>query len=85
MSDQREKTENFKSLLSDQYNQSSTNETSQQNFQSYSEQKGSEESYAEEIKDKILDLDDALSITYKGSTFQEVFNESLKKSHTKSL
>ena len=85
MSDQREKIENFKSLLSDQYNQSSTNETSQQNFQSYSEQKGSDESYAEEIKDKILDLDDASSITYKGSTFQEVFNESLKKSHTKSL
>ena len=85
MSDQREKTENYQSLLSDQTKLNSTNEVSQQNLQSYMEHKGSDESYAEEIKDKIFDLDDASSINYKGSTFQEVFNESLKKSHTKTL
>jgi hypothetical protein len=48
----------------------STNETYLKSSQNQIDKKSSERSYSEEeIKDKIFELDDFSSMTYKGSTY----------------
>ena len=46
-----------------------TNETFLKTSRNKIDNKGSEGSFSEEIKDKIFDLDDSSSMNYKGSTY----------------